>query len=131
MSKFKHRNCLYWFEFAPIIKRAERASSSLRFSAPNRSLKITTIIDGQLPSRKGKVATGHDETDHLRDSIICNAGWVDGCIPIRTIPGRVWKDPLTLEERTQMPVRGVRDVLAILLNDGCIRKTEEVELLLK
>ncbi len=126
---FKHRTCLYWFEFAPIIMRARRVGRSLRIYAPNH-LNIVTIVDGTRPKRDVSFKTGISDTDWLRDSIICNSAWENGCIPIISIQGRTWENEAG-DEFVQRPVRGVKGTLAMLLDKGCIKETFEVKELMK
>jgi len=126
---FKHRRCLYWFEFAPIIKRAQRGGVSLRIAPPNH-LNIVTILDGNKPARDGFISTGYSQDDWMRDAMLCNSSWWNGCIPMRGDAGSVVKNEAG-EETVTMPVRGVRGTLLQLLNEEVISITPEVKALLR
>lgn len=129
---FRHRQALHWFEFAPIIKRAQKGWCSLRIYAPNTKLNIITILDGEKPRREGCISTiAGSEDDWARDAIICNSSWDNGQIPIHSRKGWVEKDEETWDDIVTMPIRGVLGTLEMLLAGGFIKMTPEVKELFK
>ncbi len=122
---FKHRTCLYWFEFAPILKRAQRSGRSIRIYAPSEHLHLVTIVDGEKPARDGHDITGIGGDDWMRDAIVCNSGWFNGCIPMKSIQGATWENE-DGSTGVRQHIRGVVGTLDQLLSEGIIRKTSEV-----
>jgi len=128
---FKHRQHLFWFEFAPIIRRAQARGCSIHIVPPSTKLGIVTLLDGNKPLRDGCIDTGYSSDDWSRDSIICNSSWHNGALPIYSIPGYVYRDQETWDEITVMPVRGVIGTLEMLLSEKVITETPEVKELMR
>jgi hypothetical protein len=123
MNPWAGRTMLYWDEFAPILQRNRAPNANLRFHPPHRNSPqdIVTIVDANYPLRNYLINTGYSEDDWQRDSIVCNASWLNGEIPLR---GRF------IDPKTDRPVRGVVEVLGIMLHNGCLCPTSEISYLL-
>ncbi len=124
MNRWAGRTMMYWDEFVPFIKRNRAHWSLLRFHAPDPPRTppdIVTIVDAHLPVRCELLKTkwGH-KTDWVRDSIILNVGWLKGEVPMvasNLVGG-------------QRPVRGVVSAIDIMLTQGVLRPSKEVEYIL-
>lgn len=120
---------MYWMEFRGVIDRAKRPWRNISYYRADHGFKDTiTICDFSLPKRNGALDTveGH-ERDWYRDSIVCNAGWLEGYIPLADCPA-LWDDENKKWE--VHPVRGIRNTLLQLLSHNTIERTPEVSRLL-
>ena len=119
---------MYWDEFAQFIHRNSALESRVRIYSPTKlTPSICTICDYHLPRRAGLINTGNYMDDLNRDSIVCNASWFNGSIPMKGWPGQVDK---TTQQVTQQPARGVVQTIQILARGGVLRPTTEVKMLL-
>ena len=130
-NPYRYRQGLYWFEFIQLIQRNATSSSLLQFYPPsNLQKEIITICDSSLPKRyKDEIAeTGSKYDTDMVNSIVVNASYLDGEIPMRNIAYTKQWNPV--EERWEFksrPVRGVINVLKILEKGGCINMSDEVK----
>lgn len=116
---------MFWNDLKRLIWRHALHPHLIQFPKQDGGyspLDIQTILDLGLPKRKGIVYTGHNYDDFLRDSIVCNGSWLNGEIPKIGWPG---------DGEKVRPARGWKQTLAILLKEGTIRPSRELDLLME
>lgn len=126
---YEGRRSMTWGEFSQVIKRATKLGRGVRiYSGGAWKRNVVTIIDYDLLRRENscKWSKYGMVNDTLANTIVCNAGWDKGVIPIFGHSG-VERDGVVVK----MPVRGVIGTLRILHSKGVINKTEEVDELIK
>ena len=118
---------MYWDDFANLIYRNSSPESFIRIYSPTKlTPHICTICDYHLPRRAGVIYTGNSAEDINRDSMICNASWFNGSIPMKGWPGQV--DEVN-NKVTQDPARGAVQTLQILARAGVVLPTVEIKML--
>ena len=107
---------LHWSEFIPFLQRNRTSTPRLRFYGPTKDQPDKmTICDFDLPRRKGKeVAFAWEEKDWFLNSQVVVGGWDEGYIPFRG-----WAEP--------RPIRGAIAVAKIMLEEGSLRRSDEVQ----
>lgn len=134
MTSLAGRNSLYWDEFAMLLRRNAAPNAFLRFHAPipTSPQDICTVVDGNLPQRNGYVDTGYRGIDWLRDSMVCNAGWDRGEIPMEDQASEMGIDLHTGQEvMVKRPIRGVKNTIKIMLDQGCLVPSREFDEILE
>jgi hypothetical protein len=114
---------MYWSEFSRLIRRhAPHPASILFLKHDGTPQDIQTICDLNRPRRHGQLFTGHTYEDLMRDAFVCNAAWLNGEIPLVG-----WKGT---DINTDRPARGAITTIKILLTEGAIRPSRELDALL-
>lgn len=125
---------MQWFNLLPILQRHTAPTSTLRYYPPRRvgPQEMMTICDFDLPRRKGFIYTANErEDDWFAQSQVLNCCWDNGEIPLYG-----WKGGTTFEDNPlggkrevlrQAPARGARQVVQMLLNEGCLVPGEELD----
>ena len=117
--------CIDWYHFRNIIERNKKPWRSLKYYRSSDGFENTiSICDFSMPKRVGVLNTGHAESDWYRDSYVCNAGWLDGFIPVRSTQ-YVYNNKLAKWEKK--PIKGAIDVLKELVKQDVCGKTREVD----
>lgn len=122
---------IYWGDLRAMIDRACKFGHTLgykRLESPYRKgstpAESISIFDYSAPRRSKIIPTGNAEADWELHSFICNAGYINGFIPLRdNFP--IWDDKATKWE--VHPIRGALSVIRVLLGQGCIERTKEIE----
>lgn len=117
---------MLWSEFYRLLRRNAAPNSLIQLYRESRSKEPKiAIFDRSLPRRHPErtAQTGYTEDDHWRDSHICEAAWFNGEIPMQGSEGKFNK---YTSEVIEAPYRGALAVLEILLNNGCLRRTDEI-----
>ena len=116
---------MLWSDLKKLIRRHSPHPGTIQFpkqDGGNSPLDIQTILDLRRPQRHGLIHTGYSYNDYMRDSVVANGSWFNG-----EIPKRGWKGTNTTDDR---PARGWLQTLQILLEEGTIRPSRELDLLM-
>ena len=119
-----------WYDLRKIIEEAQIDGRVIKYYKSKDGFTNTiSICDFSLPRREKlrRTAAGH-EADWYRDSYVCNAGWLDGWIPLRDEAAQWDVDKQKWEIK---PIRGARATLQALLDHKSIRRTETIDRLLR
>lgn len=134
LNPFTHRGSLYWFEINGIIRRNLAPSTRLRIYPPTiYQPQLVTICDYSRRRLKDILydpeMEGHGvaETEIAR---VCNGSWVRGECPLEGKRGFVWEDRETGKLTQVGEIRGVRALVQILLQEGVVRPSEELTMLM-
>lgn len=87
---------------------------------------MVTIMDYQRPRKNFLINTGHIHEDWERDSIVVNAGWLGGEVPIIGWDGTM-KESFGVEVFDKRPCRGARQTIEIMLAEKVLLMTEEIK----
>ena len=121
---------MYWDEFAKLIYRNSSPESFIKIYSPSKLLgDICTICDYHLPRRAGIIYTGNSHDDMDRDSIVCNASWFNGSIPMKGWAGSITEGENN-EQIINRPARGAVQTIKLLARAGVILPTVEIKMLL-
>jgi hypothetical protein len=116
---------MYWHDLKKIILRHAPHPDQIQFPKQDGGyspLDIQTILDLTLPKRRGLIHTGYSYDDYMRDSVVANGSWFNG-----EIPRLGWKG---YNMTTERPARGWLQTLQILLEEGTIRPSAELDRLM-
>jgi len=107
-----------------VEKNADPAATFRYYRSKEGFANTISICDESLPKRATHIETGHAESDWHRDSFVCNVGYYEGFVPIRsTAP--VWNE--TLGKFLRRPVRGAVAAAQQLRAQKCIKDTHSVQ----
>lgn len=116
---------MYWTDLKKLIRRHAPHPGLIQFPKQDGGyspLDIQTILDLGLPRRNGLIHTGYTYNDWIRDSVVVNGSWFNG-----EIPKIGWKGTNSTDDR---PARGWLQTLQILLDEGTIRPSRELDVLM-
>jgi hypothetical protein len=133
LNPFTDRGGLYWFEIARIIRDNLAPSTHLRIYPPIlRQPQLVTFCDFSRRRLRELVydpaMPGHHEAE-TEMARVCNGSWLAGECPMRG-----WQRGVVRTEtggwRMREEVRGVHQLVQILLQEGVLRPSHELAMLL-
>lgn len=115
-----------WALLRRLIERNKSGSAALKYyRSKDGFVDSVSICDFSLPVRAEHVTTVAGESrDWYRDSYVCNAGFLNGYIPLRDNP---WLYDEEKGEWKSTPMRGAMETIKQLVSQGCVKRTDEIE----
>jgi len=117
---------MMWDDLRGLIRRNQTSNADIRYYRDRTKNPFNiAIFDRKLTRRKPEigVSTGWEHEDNWRDSHICEAAFFGGEIPMEGSTGSYDNQNNKFIEK---PYRGALAVLEIMLNEGCLRRTDEL-----
>jgi hypothetical protein len=125
---------MYFDDFRKLLRRHQSPQARLDFLYSRWGPSdVVSMVDFHLPKRHGVVTTGWSEQDWHRDSFVCNVGFLDGEVPMIGWGG-VFREQRTPFDPTpgftKRPCRGWKQAVQILLRQGVIIPSRELDIIL-
>jgi hypothetical protein len=117
---------MYFADFKDLIRRNQASNAQVTFYRDSdiNPDNIAIFDRGKLRRDPDRLEqTGYAEEDHWRDSHICELAFFNGEVPLEGYSPKIDKQA---DKLVGKPYRGVLAALAILINEGSLRRTDEL-----
>ena len=115
---------MYFADFQDLLRRNQATNAQITFYRdPKINPNNIAIFDRKLVRRNPEFLekTGWDEEDHWRDSHICELAFFNGEIPLEGYTPKTEDGKLVGKL-----YRGALSAISILVDRGCLRRTDEL-----